>query len=163
MTDEAGEETGERADAVGQTLRDARETVADLASEDGAYHVACRRTGVRPEPVTEVRFDRRVDARRACEAARRYRDALALLDPSRPSYDLEVYDEAGPEVSLARVRETTGERRENGLPAARQSVLLSGTRADEWLRMENGPVVHVVGNDSLLDDEIVSRQLSVKL
>lgn len=162
MTDAATGECGD-AEAVGAVLRDARETIEDLATDDGDYHVACRRTGVRPEPVTEVRFDDRSDARRARDAAGRYRDALADLDPERPTYDLDVYDGTGPEVSLTRVRETTDERRENGLPASRQSVLLSGARADEWLRVENGPVVHVAGADDLLDDEIVSRQLAVKL
>jgi len=158
--------TGEVCDdeaSVAAVLRDARESVESLATDDGDYHVACRTTGVRPAPVTEARFDDRTAARRARDAALRYRDALASLDPARPSYDLDVYGGTGPDVSLTRVRETTDERRENGLPAARQSVLLGGARADEWLRMENGPVVHVVGNDSLLDDEIVSRQLSVKL
>lgn len=147
----------------GGDLAAARERVESLAVEDGRYHVACRRTGVRPEPVTEARFADRTDAERARDAARRYREALAALDPACETYDLGVYEVEGADVSMTRVRETTAERRENGLPASRQSVLLAGSRADEWLRMENGPVVHVVGGGRLLDDEVVSRQLDVKL
>jgi hypothetical protein len=101
-----------------------------------------------------------------CEVSgtlRAAREALASLDPSCTRYDLDVYESNGPDVSVTRVRETGGGRRENGLPASRQSVLLAGTRADEWLRMENGPVVHVVARGSLLDDEDVARQLDVKL
>jgi hypothetical protein len=148
---------------VSGTLRAARERVESLADVDGPYYIACRRSGVRPEPVTDARFERLADAERALDAARRYRDALASLDPSCTRYDLDVYESNGPDVSVTRVRETGGGRRENGLPASRQSVLLAGTRADEWLRMENGPVVHVVARGSLLDDEDVARQLDVKL
>lgn len=155
--------TGADDEAQGQILQRTRSRVRELAVEDGDFHVACRETGVRPEPVTEARFDAFEAAERACEAARRYREALARLDPSASAYDLDVYQTTGQDVTLASVRETTDERRENGLPASRQSVLLAGSGADEWLRMDNGAVVHVVGGGSLLDDEVVSRQLDVKL
>ena len=155
--------SGSNERVAGGTLRSARARVESLAAGDGPYYIACRRSGVRPEPVTDARFERLADAERALEAARRYRDALASLDPSCVRYDLDVYESNGADVSVTRVRETGGERRENGLPASRQSVLLAGTRVDEWLRMENGPVVHVVGRGSLLDDEDVARQIDVKL
>lgn len=145
------------------TLRSARQRVDSLAVDDGQFHVACRASGVRPEPVTDATFVNRDDAEDARAAARSYRSALASLDPACARYDLDVYEADEPDVSVARIRETTDERRDNGLPASRQSVLLTGARADEWLRIENGPVVHVLGRGSLLDDEVVARQLDVKL
>ena len=146
-----------------ETIRAARETVAALRSADGDFVVACRESGIRPEPVTDARFDSHSDAQRACDAARRYRDAMRTLDPSLSRYDLVVspVDEAGLEV--ASVRERTGRRRANGLPESRRTVTLAGTGSDEWLRVENGPVVHFTGPDSLLDDEVIARQLRSKL
>jgi hypothetical protein len=41
-------------------------------------------------------------------------------------------------------------------------TLASGGR-DEWLRVDNAPVVHLSGPESLLDDELVTRQLQSKL
>lgn len=46
--------------------------------------------------------------------------------------------------------------RRNGLPRAESNVTLAGDGYDEWLRIENAPVVHLSGPDSLLDDELVS-------
>lgn len=148
---------------VRETIQAARERVETLAVEDGQYFVACRRTGVRPEPVTDARFDCLADATRARDAVVRYRDALSTLDPDCSRFDLDVYEVDGADVSVAHRRETTAERRDNGLPASEQSVLVTGERVDEWLQVTNGPVVHVASDGALLDDEVVSRQLDEKL
>jgi hypothetical protein len=36
---------------------------------------------------------------------------------------------------------------------------MAGAGSDEWLRVENAPVVDLVGPETLLDDEVVERQL----
>ena len=155
-------ETDEYATSV-ETIRVARDTVASLRSADGGFVVSCRESGIRPEPVTDARFDSHGDAQRACDAARRYRDAMQTLDPSLSRYDLVVSPIDQTALEVASVRERTDQRRANGLPASQRTVTLAGTGSDEWLRVENGPVVHFTGPDSLLDDEVVARQLRSKL
>ena len=85
------------------------------------------------------------------------------LDPGLTQHDLVVSTVEEGAVELAAVREATDRRRANGLPHSRQTVTLAGSGNDEWLRVENGPVVHFTGPDSLLDDEFVTRQLDSKL
>jgi hypothetical protein len=141
------------------TLRNERETVERLASEDGPFAVACRETGVCPEPADGVTFATFDDAERARDAARRYRAVLRTLDPGLTRYELAVCSADAAGGTLTRVRQRTDRRRENGVPGSRQTVTLSGEGGGEWLRVENGPVVHLVGPDALLDDELVTRQL----
>lgn len=150
------------ADAV-ETARAARERIAALASSDGTFVVACRNSGVRPEPVTDATFECYDDAERACIAARRYREAMRELDPSLTDHALVVSRADRGTVELASVRERTDRRRENGLPRTSRTVTLTGGGDDEWLRVENAPVVHFTGPESLLDDEFVTRQLDAKL
>jgi len=145
------------------TVRAARETVADLASDDGAFVVAGRASGVRPAPVSAVAFDSYEAAERARDAAARYRAALRDVDPELPTYDLVVCERETGDLELATVRESTGERRENGVPRARETVTVTGDRRDEWLRVENAPLVHLTGPESPLDDELITRQLQSKL
>ncbi|RXK51434.1 DUF7552 domain-containing protein [Halorientalis pallida] len=140
-----------------------RARIAELRTDDGEFVVACRDTGVRPEPVTDARFARYADAERACSAASRYRTAMRELAPELTRHDLTVSTVREGTVELAAVREATDRRRPNGLPHSRQTVTLAGSGNDEWLRVENGPVVHFTGPDSLLDDEFVTRQLDSKL
>ncbi|WP_424018347.1 DUF7552 domain-containing protein [Halorientalis pallida] len=146
-----------------ETIRTARARIEDRRTEDGEFVVACRDSGVRPEPVTDARFASYADAERACSAARRYRTAMRELDPELTQHDLVVSTVEEGAVDLAAVREATDRRRANGLPHSRQTVTLAGSGNDEWLRVENGPVVHFTGPDSLLDDEFVTRQLDSKL
>ena len=75
---------------VGVMLVEIRERVEGLADADGAYYVACGRTGHRPVPVADKRFETRAAARRAASAATRYRAALRRYDPKVPHYDLVV-------------------------------------------------------------------------
>ncbi|MFC4405349.1 DUF7552 domain-containing protein [Haloarchaeobius iranensis] len=142
-----------------RTLRHERDNVDRLASEGGAFAVACRETGTSPEPVDGATFETFEQAERARDAARRYRAVLRRLDPGLERYELAVCSVDAPGGSLTRVRQRTARRRENGLPESRQTVTLTGEGCDEWLRVENGPVVHLAGPEALLDDELVTRQL----
>jgi len=157
------EDCVEQRGSVEARLRRARERVTALTSEGGEFAVACRESGVRPTPVTDATFDTYVDAERAREAARRYRSALRGVDPDLQSFDLGVCDAAGSDLSVSTVRESTDQRRENGLPRSRRTATVAGDRSDEWIRLENGPVVHISGPDSPLDDELVARQIRAKL
>ena len=150
------------ADAV-ESLRTARERIAALEGPEGAFVVTCRNSGVRPEPVTDATFECSADAERACVAARRYRQAMRELDPDLTDHALVVSRVDRGTVEFASVRERTDRRRENGLPRTSRTVTLAGNGDDEWLRVENAPVVHFAGPESLLDDEFVTRQLDAKL
>jgi hypothetical protein len=145
------------------TVREARETIAALAVENGEFIVAGKDTGVSPEPVSSVAFETYETAERARDAAVRYRAGMRDVDPDLPNYDLVVCERRTDAVELATVRESTAERRGNGVPRARQTVTVTGDRRDEWLRVENAPLVHLSGPESLLDDELVTRQLQSKL
>lgn len=146
-----------------ETVRAARATVADLASDDGPFVVVGKCSGVRPTPVSAARFDSYEAAERARDAATRYRAAMRDVDPALPTYDLVVTERQTGGVEVATVRESTDERRENGVPRAREAATVTGDRRDEWLRVENAPLVHLTGPESPLDDELISRQLEAKL
>ena len=153
----------ERVAGAAAAVREARETIADLAVDGGAFVVAGKDTGVSPDPVSSVADDEYEAAERACDAAARYRAAMRDVDPDLPTYDLVVCERRTDAVELATVRESTNERRGNGVPRARQTVTVTGDRRDEWLRVENAPLVHLAGPESLLDDELITRQLQSKL
>jgi hypothetical protein len=146
-------------DRPADAVREARATVERLTTSDGDYMLACKDTGRRPAPVTGARFDSVEGAKQARAAAESYRDALRSVDPDLPSFDLVVSEREPGSVEMASVRERTSDRRANGLPRARRTVTVAGDRDDEWLRLENGPVVHFRGPDAPLDDEVVARQL----
>ncbi|MFD1589466.1 hypothetical protein ACFR9U_21020 [Halorientalis brevis] len=149
--------------SLAETVGIARDRIEELRTSDGEFVVACRDSGVQPEPVTDARFESYDDAERACAVARRYREAMRELDPALTRHELVVSAVEEGAVEVACVREATDQRRANGLPHARQTVTLAGNGNDEWLRVENGTVVHFTGPDSLLDDEFVTRQLDSKL
>lgn len=71
-------------------LSDLREHVECLASETGEYAVVCARTGERPVPVADHRFDSRAVARDAARTAERYRARLRRYDPRVAVHDLVV-------------------------------------------------------------------------
>ncbi|WP_276259790.1 DUF7552 domain-containing protein [Haloglomus litoreum] len=146
-------------DDAAAALTRARERVEELADPDGAFAVACAETGVRPPPVWGSRFPSFEAAERARDAAVAYREALRELDPYCEQYDLVVCEETDSSLGFASVRETTAGRRANGLPRTRRTVTLAGDGRDEWLRVENAPIVDLVGPEALLDDEVVERQL----
>jgi len=145
------------------TIRRTRERIEALAVEDGEYGVACKDSGCAPAPVTDVTFPTFEEAELACLSAQAYRSALRRLDPSLPEYDLVVCAAEDGAVEQVSVRKQTRGRRENGLPETSQSVTVSGGATDEWLRIDNAPVVHLRGSDSLLDDDFVTRQLESQL
>ena len=146
-----------------ETLRHERDNVEQLASEDGDFAVACRETGTSPEPIDGATFATFERAERARDAARRYRAVLRSLDPGLERYELAVCTADATDGTLTQVRQRTDRRRANGVPESRQTVTLTGDGGDEWLRVENGPVVHLAGPDALLDDGLVTRQLEFGL
>ena len=155
-----------RADAVTEAadnLRTAAARIEDLEADGGEFCVVCGETGISPAPVTGVCFDSFDAAEQACDVARTYRNALRTLDPTLAEYDLVVSAEAESSVQFAAAREVVDHERPNGLHRSESNVTLAGDGYDEWLRIENAPVVHLTGPDSLLDDELVSRQLDAKL
>ena len=81
------------------TLAGLRQRIDDLATDTGAYYVACGRTGDRPIPVTDKRFRDRTTARRAADAAEQYRAALRRYDPQVPRYDFIVRQASGPSAT----------------------------------------------------------------
>ena len=72
------------------TLHDTRAYVEALASEDGGYYLVCGRTGERPVPATDLRFDSRTTARVAARVAEQYRTHLREYDSRLPNYDIVV-------------------------------------------------------------------------
>jgi len=156
-------ETGDDTMSIATEIQMLRDRIECLHAPDGDFVVVCRETGIRPEPATDGRFACYDDAEQACVAATCYRETMRDLDPGLTQHDLVVSTIETGSVELASIREATDQRRSNGLPHARQTVTLAGKGNDEWLRVENGPVVHFTGPDSLLDDEFVTRQLDSKL
>ena len=77
------------------TLAGLRERINDLATDTGEYYVACGRTGDRPIPITDKRFDGWPAARRAANAAEQYRAALRRYDPQVHRYDFIVRQSSG--------------------------------------------------------------------
>lgn len=73
---------------VGTTLRELRDRIDDLATEDGPYRLVCARTGVRPVPADAKRFPDRETADCAASATEQYRAALRRYDPRAPFYDV---------------------------------------------------------------------------
>jgi hypothetical protein len=158
-----GTDTGQQSDGAAATARAARERVAELSSAEGRFAVACRETGRRPAPVADAVFDSYGDAERARDAAREYRTAMRRVDPDLTEFTLAVCHADDRRVAVTARRESTDERRANGLPRASQTATVAGERTGEWLRVSNAPVVHLTGRGEALDDEFVSRQLRSKL
>ncbi|WP_435360180.1 DUF7552 domain-containing protein [Haloarchaeobius sp. DFWS5] len=145
-------------------IRALRETAESLSTANGSYVVACAVTGHRPDPVTGAEFETREDAERAAEATEDYQSAMCSLDPDRPRYRPTVYeiDDETP-LELASTRSRTEGRRANGLPSTSESVTVSSGRDGEWLQMENAPLIHLGRDDGPFEDDVVARQLDVKL
>ncbi|WP_435365098.1 DUF7552 domain-containing protein [Haloarchaeobius sp. DYHT-AS-18] len=146
-----------------ERLPTARRTVADLASDDGGFIVACSTTGHRPEPATGARFDSRADAQKAADATREYQAAMCELDPEHPTYHPTVYEDDDTPLHVATTRSRTKGMRSNGLPRTQESVTLSNGRDGEWIQMENAPLIHLSRDDGPFDDDVVARQLDAKL
>lgn len=81
---------------VGTTLTEIRAHIEALASADGDYYLVCGRTGHRPVPSEDARFENRGTARAAAQATGQYRTALRRYDPRLPYYDLIVCQDNGP-------------------------------------------------------------------
>ncbi|MBV0923944.1 hypothetical protein KTS45_06980 [Halomicroarcula limicola] len=99
---------------VGTTLAELRDRIETLASSDGEYYLVCARTGDRPVPAAEARFDSRSTAQRAARATERYRRALRRYDPRLPHYDVVVCQAVEPRVTGER---PAGDSTDEGAPA----------------------------------------------
>jgi hypothetical protein len=140
-----------------------RRRIADRATEDGDYYVACADTDAQPAPLTSHRFPSETAAEEAAELARAYRVTLRESDPELPERRLSVYEASGDSLTLVSTRERVAGQRANGLPRTSRSVTLSGDGDREWLRMDNAPLVFVRRDGEPLPDDAVERQLDVKL
>jgi hypothetical protein len=146
-----------------EQLRDARRSVDSLATADGRFVVACAATGHRPEPATGARFDSYEDAEAAMEATSEYQRAMRELDPAHPRYRPTVYEDDEARLQLAATRSRAKGMRSNGLPATTESVTVTNGQDGGWLRMRNAPLIHLGRDDGPFDDDVVARQLDVKL
>ncbi|WP_138797337.1 hypothetical protein [Halostella sp. PRR32] len=78
---------------VGDTLYEIRDHIDALRSDGGPFYIVCARTGERPVPVADARFDNRNTAAEAARIASEYRTALRRYDPSLPYRDLIVCED----------------------------------------------------------------------
>ncbi|WP_135301899.1 DUF7551 domain-containing protein [Haloarcula amylovorans] len=100
---------------VGTTLTELRDRIESLASPGGEYYLVCARTGDRPVPATEARFDSRSTAQRAARATEQYRRALRRYDPRLPHYDVVVCQAVDPAVAGG--RSASNLKDDSGAPA----------------------------------------------
>lgn len=164
MSSEHSETTTSEAEPeAAATIRKTAARVTDLETADGEFCVVCSETGICPDPVTGRCFDSYEDAETACAAAEAYRDALRALDPTLAEYDLVVSRPEDGSLQFAAAREVVDHDRPHGLPRSESTVTVAGDGYEEYLHVENAPVVHLSGPDSPLDDELVERQLDTKL
>jgi hypothetical protein len=163
MPEHGPDERADRDRDPGTVARTARERLDDVTVEDGSFAVVCTETGTSPEPVSSATFVTYADAERGRELARTYREAMREVDPGLPTLSLVVTELDREGVEVVSVRESTGDRRENGLPRTSRTVTVAGDRRDEWIRVDNAPVVDLTGRGTPLDDEVVSRQLRSEL
>jgi len=89
---------------VGSDLATIRSRLESLATSDGAFIVACARTGEQPFPVAGLRFPDRETAADALSLAAAYRETLARYDPWTPQYDLVVHGTPEPPAGASASR-----------------------------------------------------------
>lgn len=80
------------------TLKNLRDYIEALASQDGEYYLVCGRYGDYPVPAAGLRFERQATARAAAPATKRYREDLRQYDSKLPYYDIIVCEEADQSV-----------------------------------------------------------------
>jgi hypothetical protein len=148
---------------MAESLAAIRRRIADRAVEDGDFYVACADTDAQPAPLTDRRFPSETAAEEAADLARAYRAILRESDPSLPERRLSVYEATGDSLTLVSTREPAAGQRANGLPRTSRTVTLSGEGDQEWLRMDNAPLVFVRRDGEPLPDDAIERQLDAKL
>lgn len=148
---------------MADSLATIRREIADRATEDGDFYVACADTDSQPTPLTGRRFPSASVAEEAADLARAYRATLRESDPELPERRLSVYEASGDSPTLVSTRERVPGQRANGLPRTSRTVTLSGDGDHEWLRMDNAPLVFVRRDGEPLPDDAVERQLDAKL
>jgi hypothetical protein len=140
-----------------------RRQIADKATDDGDFYVACADTDTQPAPLIDRRFPSESVAEEAADLARAYRATLRESDPGLPERRFSVYEASEESLTVVSTRERAEGRRANGLPRTSRSVTLSGEGDHEWLRMDNAPLVFVRRDGEPLPDDAVERQLDAKL
>ncbi|UPV99739.1 hypothetical protein M0R88_14615 [Halorussus gelatinilyticus] len=146
------------------SLEHLRQRITDLTDPDGDFAVVCPLSGKCPVPVRGESFPSADAAEEAVDLVVEYRKLLREVDPHLENVPI-VATERGDDPLAFDAREQSERAGEASGRRRRlcRSVSLSGEGDDEWLRMENAPVVHVRRDGELLDDETVSRQLRAAL
>lgn len=161
-------------------LEDLHRRIDDLTTPNGDYAVVCPHSGERPVPVMGRSFATPADAEDAVDLVREYRETLRDVDPYLERVHLTAVETAADPLRLdvAREREErernrfgrtshdrragrVGGRKKSGKPT--RSVTISGGGDEEWLRMDDAPVVQVREDGQPLDDAAIELQLNVKL
>jgi len=156
------------------SLETLRERITDLTDPDGDFAVVCPLSGKCPVPVRGESFASADAAEEAVDLVTEYRTLLREVDPHLENIPIVAVERTADPLALeASERSERADGRERAGETARgvrtrrtgtgRAVSLSGERDDEWLRMENAPLVHVRRDGELLDDETVSRQLRSEL
>ncbi|WP_128478163.1 DUF7552 domain-containing protein [Halorussus pelagicus] len=160
------------------SLEHLRERITELTDPDGDFAVVCPLSGKCPVPVRSESFPSADAAEAAVGLVREYRTLLREVDPHLENIPIVATERSAPPLALdacERSERADGTEREDGDERAREtarrvrtrrtgrSISLSGEGDDEWLRMDDAPVVHVRRDGELLDDAAVSRQLRSKL
>ncbi|MFC7080569.1 DUF7552 domain-containing protein [Halorussus caseinilyticus] len=129
--------------------------IDDLTHPEGEFAVVCPRSGKRPVPVRGASFPSASAVETAVELVCEYRDLLREVDPHLESIPVVAAEKTADPLTFSGASESLGR--------SSRSVTLSGEDDDEWLRMDDAPVVHVRRGGELLDDGTVSLQLRSKL
>jgi hypothetical protein len=156
------------------SLETLRERITDSTDPDGDFAVVCPLSGKCPVPVRGESFPSADAAEAAVDLVIDYRTLLREVDPHLENVPIVAVRRTAEPLALdARERSDRADEMRCADETARRirtrrtdtglSVSLSGEGDDEWLRMENAPVVHVRRDGELLDDETVSQQLRSEL
>ena len=129
--------------------------IDELTDPDGDFAVVCTLSDKRPVPVRGASFPSPDTAEAAVELVREYREVLREVDPHLEAIPIVASEIGADPLALDDASECLGR------PS--RSVTVSGEGGDEWLRMDDAPVVHVRRDGELLDDDAVTRQLRSKL
>jgi hypothetical protein len=148
---------------MSDSLEALRRQIAERATDDGIFYVACAETDECPAPLSGKRFPTEAAAGEAADFAAAYREILRESDPELPERRFSVYERGGDPLTIVSTRERATGQRENGLPRTSRSVTLAGDGEREWLRMDNAPLVHIRRDGEPLPDDAVERQLDAKL
>lgn len=169
-------------------LEDLHRKIDDLNDPNGDFSVVCPLNGKRPVPVEGRSFPSAAAAEDAVDLVREYRSVLREVDPHLENLPIVVVEETAQPLRLELARErtsredsrdgrapserahsrTSASADQNGRPPTNgrrssRSITLSGDGEQDWLRIDNAPVVTVREDGEPLGDAAVERQLNSKL